>query len=270
MGDRICSVEGCEEKVIARGWCSRHYRIWKLSMARACERPDCQRPSSSNGLCEAHYAAARRDTAAYAAYLEKRPPCSIDGCGAPTKARALCSRHLYQLRQHGDPHHRLPTREQRFWPNVDRGDKDACWPWLGCCNAQGYGKFAGSGAHRFAWRFANDREIPAGLCVRHTCDNPPCCNPAHLLLGTNLENIADRVRRNRSARGDRSGLRLHPERVARGEHNANSKLTATDVREIRRLYAAGGISQEQLGQRFGVGQSIVSAVIRRQWWRHVP
>lgn len=95
------------------------------------------------------------------------------------------------------------TKRDPFWSRVDRsGGPDACWPVLNA--GDDYGRvLVGSrrvGAHRVAWEMAHG-PIPDGMVVMHGCDNPPCVNVAHLSLGTQLDNIADRVRKGRSARG---------------------------------------------------------------------
>jgi hypothetical protein len=96
--------------------------------------------------------------------------------------------------------------------------------------------------------------IPEGVEVRHGCDNPPCCNPDHLSLGTHLDNGADMVIRGRSVYGQR-------------QHGA--KLTDEKVREIRERYAQGDIPQRELGEEYGVTQSHISFIIRKKAWRHV-
>jgi len=88
-------------------------------------------------------------------------------------------------------------------------------------------------------------------------------------LGTGIDNVRDRVERDRSARGDRSGARLHRDRMPRGATNGNAKLSDDAVREIRRLYAEGGISQTALGRDFGIAQTGVSSIVRHETWTHV-
>jgi hypothetical protein len=91
-----------------------------------------------------------------------------------------------------------------------------------------------------------------GLLVRHTCDNPPCCNPDHLLLGTPQDNANDMVARGRV-------------RITAGEAHPNAKLTAAAVREIR----TGAADSKELARKFGVHRTLVSLVRRRLSWRHV-
>ena len=94
-----------------------------------------------------------------------------------------------------------PSFEERFWNRVQKSTPEDCWIWLSTChNVLGYGIIkrkknrSNVYAHRVAWEFTNG-EIPDKMVVRHTCDNRKCCNPAHLVLGTQLENIQDREAR---------------------------------------------------------------------------
>ena len=78
---------------------------------------------------------------------------------------------------------------------------DACWETDFCRNHAGYPRININGravkVHRLAWEIANAEPIPEGMCVLHSCDNPACCNPAHLRLGTHADNMNDRTKRNR-------------------------------------------------------------------------
>ena len=99
----------------------------------------------------------------------------------------------------------------RFWKRVDVRGPDECWPWLAGTTEKGYGVFwprkgRPEGAHRVAWELSSTEPIPDGLDVMHSCDNPPCCNPAHLKPGTSSENHWDasskgRIPGNRTSRG---------------------------------------------------------------------
>ncbi len=165
---------------------------------------------------------------------------------------------------------------ERFWSKVDRsGD---CWLWTGARHARGYGAvMVGSRrdgtrrmtyAHRISYELTNG-PIPSGMLVRHACDNPPCVNPAHLLAGTQTDNMRDAAERGRTTSGDRHPWRTHPELIRRGEAHHGAKLTGEHVREIRRRYAAGGISQRVLGAQYGIQQGAVSAILRGKKWSHV-
>lgn len=90
------------------------------------------------------------------------------------------------------------TWQERFWAKIDKRGPDECWEWLGSRKDKGYGQVQRTdesgrkvlSSHRLAWEIANG-PIPTGLFVCHHCDNPPCCNPAHLWLGTCRDNIHD-------------------------------------------------------------------------------
>ncbi len=119
-----------------------------------------------------------------------------------------------------------PSAIARFWPKVNKGGDADCWEWTACRQPTGYGRFSISPscreyAHRVAFMAAHDRDIPAGMVVMHSCDNPPCCNPSHLRLGTPSENSRDRDLKGRGGNGNRlitrtNGVRFldeHPDEV---------------------------------------------------------
>lgn len=143
-----------------------------------------------------------------------------------------------------------------------RGDDDECWNWLEAVfKGPGYGQLSFGGyAHRFAWIVAYG-PIPDGLHVLHSCDNRLCVNPAHLFLGTNLDNIKDKVRKGRQKPG------------SFGEQSNLSTLTEEQVREIRkrhRPYAPGRWgNSKQLAAEFGVTRGCIEGIVQRRNWKHV-
>lgn len=143
----------------------------------------------------------------------------------------------------------------RFWRNVDRTSLLGCWEWTGY-RQEGYGHvFDGirdRPAHRVSWELHNG-PIPDGMVCRHDCDNPGCVNPAHLRIGTHADNIADKVARNRQAKG---------------EGNGRARLTAPQVLEIRRRGDAGE-SRTALAREFGVDHRTIVYIIQRVNWRHL-
>lgn len=152
------------------------------------------------------------------------------------------------------------TFAARFWAKVDRRGPDDCWPWTTATNEHGYGVMRPEGkrsgptikAHRVSLMLAGV-EVD-GQLIRHSCDNPPCVNPAHLSVGTHADNSADMVSRDRQARGSRSGV---------------SKLTEQQVTEIRTRAAVGELHQV-LAADFGVSRPTISRVVNRKGWLHVP
>lgn len=160
----------------------------------------------------------------------------------------------------------LPVRPvcERLWSKVDKsGD---CWLWTGHRNPDGYGRMLVSKrtgkivmTHRLAWECTSG-PIPDELRVLHRCDNPPCCNPAHLFIGSQAENIADM-----HAKG-----RYHKPGSAGGQAGRGViKLQPDHVRAIRARYAAGGISMKALGAEFDVCAETVHGIVRGTVWRHI-
>jgi len=117
-------------------------------------------------------------------------------------------------------------------------------------------------AHRLAWALAHGTVPPEGEYICHRCDNPPCCNPAHLFAGTPGDNMRD------AARKGRTGQQVSPSRYPRGSGHHQAKLTEADVRVLR-ARVAGGETIKALAREFGVSDTAVGDAVRRRWWRHV-
>ena len=157
----------------------------------------------------------------------------------------------------GDP--RLPTR---FWEKVRVLD-NGCWEWQAVRTRKGYGRFTIHPrkylAHRVSYA-ALVGPIAEGLQCQHRCDNPPCCNPLHLFLGTHLDNMAQMRRKNRHP-----GAALGRKRQG---WNPYSKLTEDDVRMAREAYVLG-TPQAHIAAYLGVHSAHISRVVRGRSWRHV-
>ena len=146
---------------------------------------------------------------------------------------------------------------EKFWAKVDKRGPDECWEWQGSRHPKGYGRTGRRlKTHRVAWELTNG-PIPAGLLVCHKCDNPPCVNPEHLFLGTSADNVHDMMEK---------GRRRLVSRVGSG--HPNSKLTEADVIAIRRARKRGEPILK-LAEQYGVHNSLISRIAKRQTWVHV-
>jgi hypothetical protein len=153
---------------------------------------------------------------------------------------------------------RRPLSE-RFLEKVDIRGRNECWPWIATTNEHGYGGINAGGkngrllkAHRVAASLAG--MAVEGQQVIHFCDNPPCCNPRHLRVGTMKDNVADMYGR------DRSGLI--------GSRHPLAKLNESSVIRILTL-SAQGVSNRELARRFGVSPEMIRKIVQRISWKHV-
>jgi hypothetical protein len=150
-----------------------------------------------------------------------------------------------------------------LWAKVDRRGPNECWPWLGWTNEQGYGRTEINGityyAHRVIYDLANPGVItlsaPSFECgvIRHSCDNPSCCNPGHLILGTHTDNMRDKVVRDRL-----------PDYGA--DRGPRCKLTMDQAREVRRLRKIG-ISAKELAVQYAISLPSIKSILRGDTYR---
>lgn len=167
----------------------------------------CDKDILYKGLCSIHY---------YRDYRRSyQPPdrglCKYTDCIKPARTQGWCSAHYERYRKHGDPSIKVASIrhdfrdmpvEERFWSKVEKLGPDDCWEWLGGTRKGGYGSFWKDGktkvASRVSYEFVSG-SIPDGMHCCHTCDNPPCVNPAHLFIGTSLTNVRDKMTKGRGA-----------------------------------------------------------------------
>jgi len=137
---------------------------------------------------------------------------------------------------------------KRFWSKVDTSGE--CWNWTASTDHDGYGYFAiglkTAKSHRVSWEISNG-PIPAGMHVLHKCDNPRCVRPSHLFLGTNSDNMSDKVTKRRQARGVRHG---------------HAALNVIDVWLMRKACELLPVSQRQVARTWGVDQKTVNNLVR--------
>lgn len=138
---------------------------------------------------------------------------------------------------------------------------NGCWEYSGAKDADGYGKFwfdgKSKGAHQFSARYLGNLIINKGDQVCHTCDNPPCCNPAHLFIGTSQQNTADRHHKGRTAKGSKVGT---------SKYNEATIQLIKDVYNSRPHYR--GIIKD-LAIEFNVTYTVVWYACRKNSWAHI-
>jgi hypothetical protein len=155
--------------------------------------------------------------------------------------------------------------EQRFESYIRRAEGDACWLWAGPRQKAGYGEINRGNKVLLAHRVSYEKfvgPIPDGMNLLHTCDNPPCIRPDHLVPGTQGDNMRDAKRKGRL----RSGR-------TPGESHPSAKLTNDAVRAIRseqrRCDESENAFYVRLANRFGASRTTVRAVRLGRVWRHV-
>lgn len=188
--------------------------------------------------------------------------CSVDGCTRPFIARGYCGAHyMEERRKNPEFSFSRPrgTLEQRFFSKIDR--TETCWIWIGNKRPNGYGTIQEGGkgsstlsAHRLSYKI-HKGDIPEGLVIMHSCDNPSCVNPDHLSVGTYKENTADMIAKGRK-------LTVAP----LGTSNGKAKLNDELVRYIRQNLHK---SHASLARELNLSTNCIRGVKIGRTWSHV-
>jgi hypothetical protein len=140
---------------------------------------------------------------------------------------------------------------EKFWSKVKKSR--GCWEWISATGTHGYGRLSikrkDALAHRVSWEISFG-PIPSGKFILHACDNRKCVKPSHLFLGDRTSNMADKVKKNRQAKGE----------------IIHKILSKSDVLRIRVLYRNGDISQVRLSKMFKIHQTSISKIVNRKSW----
>ncbi len=198
-----------------------------------------------------------------------RPLCSFEGCSEPHIAKGLCATHYRRWRSSGDPEGGrkveigstlLDKATKKFLRGLQKLDT-GCWT---CDTAymtyRGYlhlqitenGVQHAFKVHRFSYEHFIGH-IPDGKLICHKCDVRSCCNPDHLFLGTQSDNMQDMVRKQRGLVGEKS---------------AKTNFTEADILRIYR-YVDAGLTRKEIAEKFGVADVTISHIATGRNWKHL-
>jgi len=151
--------------------------------------------------------------------------------------------------------------KERLYLYININSKDDCWEWVGYKRKDGYGEITIDKktfrSHRLIY-IDTYGSIPEGMCICHSCDNPSCCNPNHLFMGTHVDNMKDCRNKCRTGGGSRPGEEC-------GKH----KFTNEEILDIRKKYKTGLYSQRNLAKEYNMSQTNIKDIINRKIWRHI-
>jgi len=226
---KVCTIDGCDGRRIARGWCAAHYERWRQDGDPRADVPIHRLPQPT--------------------------PCLVPWCSKQSRTGSVCGYHCPSASGRA---YRGEPSEWIAWA-LKTLPGDLCWLWPYGKNTDGYGFINGVRAHRHVLELVG-RPVPEGLEVLHQCDTPACINPAHLKHGTHSENIQEMFDRGRAGAFDRTGLNKGRWR------GGPAKLSEDDVREIRRRPLTAGAAKRGAVE-FGIARVTYYAVrARRARW----
>ena len=192
-------------------------------------------------------------------YVYVPVPVGYCGCGCGENTNIRKGRPNRFIRGHNTPRNNPLLA---FWSRVDvPQDHRECWEWQGGRTSAGYGQFKAGGETYYAHRYSCELHhgpIPQGMQALHSCDNPTCVNPGHLRIGSQLENMRDKMDRGRHWTGERP----------KGEGHHAAKMTKDKVLAVRAAIRSGATRRE-LADRYDVSLSCIDGITSRRTWRHV-
>lgn len=150
---------------------------------------------------------------------------------------------------------RTPEQHREYFLSKCQINENGCWIFTGADKSRGYKEYKAQKkrylAHRYSY-IIHKGEIPKGLFILHTCDNPACVNPEHLEAGTQSKNIKDMfIRKRRNVKADNS---------------PRHKITSIIAKKIKELYSFENYTQSNLGKMFNLDQSSISHIVNYRNW----
>lgn len=183
--------------------------------------------------------------------------CIMDDCNKKAIGFGYCSKHYTRLRRYGDPSYKNSRGRGSKARKIDFEVRNGCFEITSHkLDSNGYAETMIRGRTTKIHRHVYEQcfgKIPAGLVIRHKCDNRACINPEHLEVGTHRENIGDMISRNRQAKGSRKPF---------------SKLTEADVIEIKSLLSKG-MTNRSIAGIYSIDESVISEIKHKKAWKHV-
>lgn len=162
---------------------------------------------------------------------------------------------LYCSHKCASKNQKVESLENRFWKLIDKKEENECWAFLGSKNKDGYGRMSKGNskldsAHRISYEL-HKGIIPEDMVVMHICDNPSCCNPKHLVLGTQNDNIQDMISKGRFV------LR-----------NMSFKLTEEQMNGIRNKYTGKRGEKVKLAKEYNVVITTITNILNNKSWKN--